>query len=62
MANIMDISDFIAEITELAKQRGFEIKQDRGGVTLWPTYDAKTGGLGEWFCMYIRAVKESKNV
>ena len=53
--NIMELSKFTEELKDFAKQHGAEIKSDRDGVSLWPTYDAQTGGIGEWFCLYIKA-------
>ncbi len=47
------LSEFIVELQDFAKQRGVEIKTTKEGVTLWPTYDKETGGLGRWFCLYV---------
>ncbi len=55
--NMLELSIFIEKLKNFAKQNGAEIKSDKDGVALWPTYDRKTGGLGEWFCLYIKASK-----
>jgi len=59
--NIMELSDFIEQLKDFAKEHGAEIKTDKNGVALWPTYDNQTGGIGEWFCLYIKPVKTQED-
>jgi len=53
---------FLSKIEDAAKEFGYEIKTDAYDVYLWPTYDEKTGRLGEWLALYIRERKEENGI
>jgi hypothetical protein len=53
--SIQRLSDFMLAVEKIGKDFGVEVKRDRDGVVFWPTYDSVTGGLGEWFALYVKA-------
>lgn len=54
MNNLDKMMLFIADMKAEARARGLEISESDEGASLWPTYDRVTGGLGNWFTLFIR--------
>jgi hypothetical protein len=60
VTNIHDLSSFIIRLKCFCEENGFELKSDKDGVCLWPTYDKYTGGIGQWFSLFIKARTQEK--
>ena len=55
------LSDFAFAVSEIAKERGFELKGEQDSSILFPVYDETTGMTRDWFCIYVRERKERVN-